>query len=92
MSRFYHIYIKPKEGVTRGEIEKKLDIAIDWFRYDPKNWIIFTSSDEDKWFERLKSFVQNGGQLFICRFDISSRNGWMSKEFWDWISNNRKRM
>ncbi|MDG7001825.1 MAG: hypothetical protein JRN15_22235 [Nitrososphaerota archaeon] len=92
MAKFYHIYINPKQGVTTEQIEKKLDLAIDWFRYDSKNWVVFTSSDEDKWFERLKSFVQNGGQLFLCAFDISTRHGWMSKEFWDWITKNRNRM
>jgi len=92
MARFYQVYINPREEITREQIQKKLDIAIDWFRYDSKNWVVFTSSDEDKWFERLKSFVQNGGNLFICKLDISTRQGWMSKDFWDWIDKNRKRM
>jgi len=92
MARFYHVYVAPRQGATNEEIEKKLNVAIDWFRYAPNNWVVFTSSDEDKWFERLKTFVKPGGNLFICRFDISTRQGWMSKEFWNWIDTNRKRM
>lgn len=91
MRRFYHIYIDSLQGMTHEEIEKKLDLAVDWFRYGTKNWIVYTTSDENKWYERLKSFVRQGGNLFICELDISTAQGWMSKEFWEWIEENEKR-
>ncbi len=85
MANFYHIFIQPKQGITPDTVKQKMDLAIDWFRYTPNNWIVYTSSDQDKWLSRLRPLVEPDGSLFICKLDISGRNGWMSKEFWDWI-------
>ncbi len=85
MAEFLHIYIKQRAGVTRDEVEKTLNIALDWYRYDNKVYVVYTTSDVDKWKERLIDLVKPNGHLFICRLDIKVRQGWMPKAFWNWL-------
>jgi hypothetical protein len=86
---FFHIFINAKDDVNYESIKKEMDKALDWFKYDSKNWIVYTSSNANKWYERLKKLVEPDGDLFICKLDISDRNGWMEKEFWEWIKKER---
>ncbi len=39
-------------------------------------WITYTTSDAEKWHVRLATLVKNAGYLFICKLDITSRQGW----------------
>lgn len=91
MANFYHVFIQPKKGVTSDQVEKKMNLSLDWFRYTSSVWILYSTSRIDKWQERLRPFVDPGGSLFLCRLDISQRKGWMKQEFWDWIKKNEKR-
>jgi hypothetical protein len=87
--KFIHIYLDPKPGITREMIEKKIDLAIDWIRYTDTTWIVYTTSDIEKWQVRLKEFVIPEGSLFICELNINNRNGWMIKSFWEWVQKKR---
>lgn len=90
MPLFYHIYISPRQGVTLDQIRKTMDLAVDWCRYDDKNWIVYTTSDAKKWYSRLQKHVRPGGEVFICKFDISDYWGSASKILWDWLEKRKK--
>lgn len=90
MANFYHIYLSPRADVSEKEITKQLNLALDWFHYDTKNWVVYTTSNQDKWNTRLKPLVDPGGYLFICRLDMTHKHGWMSKRFWEWIRKDRQ--
>jgi len=90
MAEYLHIYISPKDGVTRAQMDKKLNLAIDWYRYARGLYVVYTTSSADKWKARLIDFVKPQGRLFICRMDASQRQGWMNKDFWDWLKKERK--
>lgn len=85
MATFYHIYITPKPGITREDVQKKMDLAIDWFRYDDKNWVVYTTSDAKKWFSRLEKYVEPGGQVLIIKLDTKDYWGFMTENLWDWF-------
>ena len=85
MAEFLHVFIDPKAGVDRKQVEEKLNSAVDWYRYTPKAYILYTTSSPETWYHRLMPLVVENGSLFICRFDISSRYGWMTKGFWKWV-------
>ena len=91
MANFYHVFIQPKKGVTGDQVEEKMNLSLDWFRCTPSVWVLYSTSRIDKWQERLRPLVDPGGSLFVCRLDISKRNGWMKQQFWDWIKKNEKR-
>ena len=85
MGDFYHVFIRPKKGVSIAEVEEQMNLAVDWFRCTPNEWVLYTTSDEERWQVRLKPLVNPDGSLFICRLDIRHYNGWMTQDFWKWI-------
>jgi hypothetical protein len=91
MTNFYHVFIKPKKGVTSDRVEKTMNLSVDWFRCTPSVWILYSTSRIDKWQERLRPLVDSDGCLFLCRLDMSKRNGWMTRSFWEWIKKNENR-
>lgn len=86
---YYHIYIKEKEGISTDDIEKKIDLALDWFKYDKGLYVVYSTSEVKKWMTRLKPLVESGGKLFICELNENERNGWMNKKFWEWLQEDR---
>jgi hypothetical protein len=85
MPMFYHITLTPRPGVSRESIRKKMDLALNWFRYTDTTWVVYTNSNSAKWCERLKELVVPEGTLFVCRLDITERQGWMTTQFWEWL-------
>lgn len=89
MADFYHVFIVTKPNVKYQDLEAKMNLAVDWFRCNNNTWILYTSSDHNKWVARLRPLVEPEGDLFICRLDTTKRNGWMTQEFWDWLGKKR---
>lgn len=89
MTSFYHIYLQPKKGVTEEQIEEKIDLSLDWYKYAAKCWIVKSSSDVAKWQTRLKPLVEPDGSLLILKIDPYARQGWLAKGFWDWYEKAR---
>lgn len=88
-AKFYQVYLKPKNGIGAVDIEKKMNLALDWFKYDNSNWILYSNSSIEKLMARLKPLCDPDGRLFICELTIENRNGWMSKDFWAWLKKTR---
>ena len=85
MSRHYLIYVRMKPGITREQVEKKLDLGQDWIRYQDQSWIVRTTSDAKKWYARLRDYAEPGGQLFVCRLDPDDYWGYMPTDVWAWL-------
>jgi hypothetical protein len=86
---YYQIYLVPKEGVDNEMVKKKIDLSLDWFKYDNSMWVVYSTSDVIKWQTRLKPLVEPTGSLFICEINLENRNGWMDKKFWEWLNNKK---
>ena len=82
---FYIIYIDRQKNASYADVKEKMNLAIDWYNINSTLWIIYTTSDEEKWYSRLEPLVIPGGHLFICKLDISRRQGWMKKGLWKWL-------
>lgn len=89
MGKFLHIYINPNKGISKEIIENKISLALDWYRYDENLYVVYTTSTVSKWQNRLVNLVNNGGRLFICELNINQRNGWLNKDFWNWLKKER---
>lgn len=82
----YIMMIKPRDGVAPSDVVEQLNRASDWFRLSSTAWIVVSDLDAARWSARLRPLVQDGGNLFICKLDATDRKGWMSRKFWDWMS------
>ncbi len=89
MPTSYQVSLITKAGIDSKQVEKKFNMALDWFRFNPTFWIIYTSKDAETWNRRLSVFVRPGGTLFICKLDVSDRKGLIPREFWEWLEKDR---
>ena len=87
--RFLHVFIEPKEGVTRETVEEKLNGALDWYRYRDGSYVVLTTREVNKWQSLLRELVDPGGGLLIVDFDPVTIQGWMAQRFWDWLKEAR---
>ena len=64
--------------------------ALDWVRYAPSCWIVWTTSSPEQWYERLKPHLTAKDHVFIVPLDLGKGYfGWLSQEVWDWLSKQR---
>jgi hypothetical protein len=82
---FYVVYIKRNTSASFEDVKKKMDQSLDWYRVEETLWILYTTSDAEKWYARLSALVKESGNLFICKLDTTVRQGWMNKDFWSWF-------
>ena len=88
-AHFFMIYVDQKKEVSYKNLKKKMNLALDWYRIKSDLWIVYSTSDPEKWYERLAPLVKDEGSLFICQIKESNRQGWMSKKFWEWLKEQR---
>jgi hypothetical protein len=89
MADFYHIYIDRKADASAEDVTAKMNLALDWFRYGTKTWIVFSSSNAAKWYARLKPLVHPEGTVFVCKLDVTDMQGWMDRRLWDWLRDHK---
>lgn len=67
-------------------LKEQLDLALDWLRVVPGTYFLYTNSDVDKWFNRIKKALPNN-RFMITKIDISNNDyvGYLPTEKWDWI-------
>ena len=65
-----------------------MNLANDWYRIRDNLWILYSTSDTERWYGRLSPLVKESGNVFICRLDSKIRQGWMPKGFWTWLKDN----
>ncbi len=85
MSKFYYVFLEPDKSTNYDELKKSMDKCLDWFKIGTLSWIIYSSSDIESLEIRFDKFAKPEGALFISELNIKNRNGWMTKEFWDWL-------
>ena len=72
-------------------IEESLNKALDWVRYAPNCWLLYTSRDEQVWAERMRKMVGEEASILVVKVDMEHRAGYMEKFIWEWIQKNMKR-
>jgi hypothetical protein len=82
---FYMVYIDRNKDVSYEKVEEKMDLSVDWYRIKENLWILYTTSDAEKWYKRLSPLAKNDGNILICELNINNRQGWMNKKFWKWV-------
>ncbi len=89
MSNFLHVAFRWHGPVKAEELEPTFNAAEDWLRYAPNCWILWTKSSAQEWHRKLKPFLSEKDHMFICRLDMSDRQGWLPQWIWDWMNKSR---
>ncbi|MGC2411464.1 MAG: hypothetical protein WA459_02060 [Stellaceae bacterium] len=91
-TRFLHISFSFWDGDNRvSQLKPIFKKALDWCRYAPNCWIVYTSSSAERWYERLRPFISDEDCLFIVEINLDERQGWLSRSTWDWLDKDRSK-
>jgi hypothetical protein len=90
MPSYLHISFNFMARPTKtDELLPAFSKALDWVRYAPNCWIVWTSADPAFWYARLKPLVHDDDSIFICEMNINSRAGYLPVMVWDWLLKDR---
>ena len=92
MAELLHIFITPKPGVTLQQVEEKMSLGIDWFRYTDGCYFAYTSKSISVWNTRLLELVRPGGYLLIMEIDPYEYKGFMPKNLWPWLKDKKEKI
>jgi hypothetical protein len=86
--KFLHVTVSGEFDAKKLE-EAVFDKALDWVRYAPNCWILWTSRDPDDWFIMLRHNIQRMQSFFVVEINLENRRGWLPKWIWEWINKKR---
>jgi len=88
-TQYLHISFDLKnDPVDLEKLKQRFNLGVDWIHYMPNCWIVKTTSSAQKWYDRLKPYIGNNN-IFICKIDLSERQGWLPKWVWEWIKKHK---
>jgi hypothetical protein len=88
-NQFLHIGFSFVAEPELQGLEETFDRALDWYRYAPNCWVVWTSSSPERWYSRVKKHLKEGDRVFICKVNINERSGWMPGKFWNFIKSHQ---
>lgn len=91
-ARFVHVGIHTTREVPVASLEKLFSTALDWIRYDPHCWILYSNSELSVWRDHIRKRLAQGDHFFLCEFEAipgSAYAGWMKPEIWEWLKKDR---
>lgn len=90
MAKLLHIAFNAHEAPPKFEDLRAIyDKALDWVSYAPNCCIVFTSSEPDVWYHRLKPVLRDGDSFLIHEIYIAGDRfftGYLPKFVWDWLA------
>lgn len=88
MSRYaYALMFDTDDNLNYNEIHNKITTIpnlLSWFHYLQSSYIFISELDSNELTQHLIKIIPNK-RFLLFRIDLSSRNGWMPKEAWEWI-------
>ena len=93
MPHFLHVAMNFRSGTPKmKELEPIFDGAIDWLRYAPNCWIVWTSRNPIEWHAKLHPHLGPDDTMLIVEINMANRYGWLGENLWAWMSRDRRMM
>ena len=78
MAKILHVAFNFSDReIPEDELEKLFDTALDWMRYAPNCWVLWTTNDPSTWYKYIRAKVDEKDHFFICELVIDNRQGWL---------------
>lgn len=75
------------------ELEELFSTALDWARYAPNCWVLWTTTDPKTWLKYIKPHLGESDFVFIAELNLAETSenyfGWNKEWFWKWLDKNR---
>jgi hypothetical protein len=88
-ARFVHVGFRFTGPAPIEALKQTFDHALDWLRYSPNCWILYTSTEATTWRDRIRKVLRDADSFYLCEFDPKSATGYMHKFAWDWLKKHR---
>lgn len=62
------------------------NLGTTWARPCESYWLVRTSKNAEQVYDVLKAYIDQNDRLLVSRFDCTDKQGWLSKEIWNWIN------
>jgi hypothetical protein len=85
-AKFLHVSFNWGAFPKVEELEPVFALALDWVRYAPNCWIVWTTTDAEGWYNRLVRHITTDDRVFICELNMINKQGWMDKWIWEWMN------
>ena len=86
---FLHISFNFQGKEPNDRLINAVKGALDWYRYSPNCWVIWTRRTPGEWNTILRKYIEADMYYFVCELYIENRQGWMPRGFWDWLKEER---
>lgn len=89
--RYVHVALNYMQAVDWQAVQQAIDLeAIDWMRYAPNCYVLWTESELATIAGRLLTVPgMQANYFFICKIDIHDGFGWLPQWVWNWLRQNR---
>ena len=87
--RFLHIAFNWRHRIKTKELEPVFDKALDWIRYAPNCWIVWSNSSVETWYKRFEKYLHEDDTVLICKLDPNEKFGIAPEWIWDWLDEKR---
>ena len=89
--RFVHVGFKfEDDNPPVDALKETFNKAVDWIRYEPHSWILYTGLDLDVWRGRIRNTpgIEKVDSFFLAEF--SNYSGYMRDSVWTWLHKERE--
>jgi hypothetical protein len=90
MAKYLHVtvncYARP---VPEEQLTKLFDTSLDWIKYAPNCWILWTTTSPQDWHPYIRRVLHEDDIFLICELNMENRQGWLPRRIWDWIRKER---
>ncbi len=91
--RFLHFGFTWSSPPKTTSLEPIFDSALDWIRYSPNCWILWTTTDVNAWNMRLKPHLKAQDMVIIAEINFAEAGktftGMQEKWVWEWVQKKR---
>lgn len=77
-----------RPGQNYDDLYDTIKSASGWVHPMDSLWFISTYDTIGTWSDKLMSVIDKNDRLFIVDITGQSRQGWMDKKIWEWLSSN----
>ncbi|WP_168075015.1 hypothetical protein [Caulobacter sp. SSI4214] len=92
MAEFLLVTLNTRGGeIDEAMLHARFDKALDWIKYAPNCWILYTTKDSKTWYERVRKVVGERAHIFVVEVNLKHRAGWLPKSVWAWIAKDRSK-
>jgi len=92
-ARFLHVGFNWSGTPKTKELESLFNTALDWMRYAPNCWILWTTNNPETWAGYIKHHLGAKDEVIIAEINLAKAGdnyyGWEDKWIWDWIQKQR---